>query len=141
MQFDRKFWNKKYRFADKAPKYQSDEMKEYLKTDELWTSEKKLLFKMMSRIYPNKTNFKNSHGGNLSCILCKDPSSVESEIHLLSCEYLLNDTQLAGEIKKIEYDDIFRTLPKQILAVRVWTKIFKIYNEQVERMKKWKDNI
>ena len=40
--------------------YQSDEMQEYLMTDELSTSEKKLLFKMRSQMCPNKTNFKNS---------------------------------------------------------------------------------
>ena len=63
-------------------------MKEYLFSEELSTVQKKTLFKMRVRMSPNKSNFKFMYKSDLSCILCQDKSSIETESHLLECKYL-----------------------------------------------------
>ena len=105
-------------------------MKGYLSTDELTTVEKKTLFKMRVRMCPNKTNFKSMYKSDLTCLLCQDQSSLESESHLLECEYLHSINDLSEDIKKVEYQDIFGSIEEQIKAAKVWTKVFKIYEKQ-----------
>ena len=109
--------------------YQEHKMKEYLTTEMLSVRQKQLLFKLRSRLTPNKTNYRNRYENNLSCSLCKDPSTEESEIHLLSCDFLVNNPQVGPDLNTIEYRDIFKSLPQQIKAVKVWEKIFKIYDK------------
>ena len=115
--------------------HQTDEIKEYLVTDELTTTEKKMLFKMRNRMCPNKTNSRNLHGNNLSCILCKDLKTVESETHLLECPILFSNPVVSDDIKTVEYQDIFGPISKQIKAVKLWMKIFKIHSEESTKMK------
>ena len=42
-------------------KCEDEKIKEYLKSDELSTNEKKWLFKMRTRMCPNKTNFEGQN--------------------------------------------------------------------------------
>ena len=107
--------------------HQSPNIKEYLTTDQLSTREKQMLFKLRTMTTPNRSHFKGKYKDDLSCTLCKDPTSVESLKHLLVCSYLLNDNQLSKEIKSIKYEHIFGELKEQIDAVKVRSKIFKIY--------------
>ena len=107
--------------------HQSPNIKEYLTTDQLSTREKQMLFKLRTMTTPNRSHFKGKYKDDLSCTLCKDPTSVENLKHLLGCSYLLSDNQLSKEIKSIKYEHIFGELKEQIDAVKVWSKIFKIY--------------
>ena len=66
---------------------------------------------------------------NISCILCKDPQSEENLCHLLNCDFLTSLPQLANEIKTIKSEDIFGTLVEQVEAVKIWDKIFKVYDK------------
>ena len=68
--------------------YPSDEMKEYLKTDQLTRSEKLLLFKLRTRMVDLKGNFSESYRSNLHCELCDDESEDETQMHLLQCNIL-----------------------------------------------------
>ena len=70
---------------------------------------------------------------DLSCSLCQDKSKKENEIHLLECTYFQKYPILYQEMKNIEYEDIFKDLAKQARAVRVWIKVFKIYNKEKEK--------
>ena len=67
--------------------YPSDEMQDYLKTDQLTRSEKILLFKLRTRMVDLKGNFSESHRGNLHCEL------DETQMHLLQCTFLLKQAE------------------------------------------------
>ena len=110
--------------------YQETKMKNYLTTAKLSTKEKKLLFKLRSRTTPNKTNYKMRHNNDLSCSLCKDKATEESESHFLECQFLANIPQLSQDLNTIKYEDIFGNLSSQVKAIKVWTKIFKIYEAE-----------
>jgi hypothetical protein len=113
--------------------HQDNQMKEYLKTDELTLKEKQMLFKLRVKMTPNKTNFQNKYKNNLSCTLCKDINSEESLPHLLQCPFLSSDPQLVPDIKFIRCEDIFGSLENQVRAVKVWVKIFNIHSQENEK--------
>ena len=110
--------------------HQGEKMQQYLCTDKLSTREKQLLFKLRSSVTPNKSNFRKKYENDLSCILCKNPNTVENLQHLLECSYLTSQPQLVSELKSIKCEDIFGQLSEQIKSVKVWDKIFKIYAKQ-----------
>ena len=112
--------------------HQGQQMQEYLCTDRLTIREKQMLFKLRSAVTPNKANFRKKYENDLSCILCGDISSVETLHHFLVCSYLANQTQLGSELKSIKYEDIYGKLSDQIRAVKVWDKVFKIYEKKKE---------
>ena len=114
--------------------YPSEELKDYLKSNELTTEEKQLLFLMKSRMTNLKWNFKGKYKNDMNCSLCK-LNFVESETHLLQCDQLTCEPGLVEEMKKIQYDDIFGTLSEQIQAVKIWKKIFKMRAKKLEERK------
>ena len=109
--------------------YQESTMKEYLSTDQLTVAQKQLLFKLRSRVTPNKSNYKNKYKNDMSCTLCKDNQTEENLSHLLCCPFL---TQLVTDINTIQCQDIFGNLEQQVKAVKIFEKIFKIYNKENE---------
>ena len=80
--------------------YPSDEMQDYLKTDQLTRSEKILLFKLRTGMVDLKGNFSESHRGNLHCELCDDESEDETQMHLLQCNFLQKHPELGSELPK-----------------------------------------
>jgi hypothetical protein len=114
--------------------HQGPVMQEYLSTDKLSIREKQLLFKLRSAVTPNKANFRRKYENDLSCILCKDPSSVESLQHFLACPYLTRQPQLVNELQSIKYEDMYGNLSLQIKSVKVWDKVFGIYEKQKENL-------
>ena len=74
---------------------QEQGMQEYLTSNMLSLREKQLLFRLRSRTTPNKTNYKGKYSNNLSCSLCEEPDTEESESHLLCCNYLASLSELA----------------------------------------------
>ena len=105
-------------------------MQKYLLCDELSTQEKQTLFKLRSKMLSIKANFKNKHRNNISCSICNDKNSEESEIHLLSCPSLVNHPKLKNEINKVKYSDVFSDLTKQQQAVKVFKQIMQIYDQK-----------
>ena len=85
--------------------YHTEKIQEYLTSDEFSTTQKKLLFKMRVKMSQNKTNFKSMYKGDLSCILYKDKSTRESEIHLLNCSFLYKVPELSKQIQKLKCDE------------------------------------
>ena len=114
--------------------YPSEEMKDYLKSNDLTTDEKQLLFLMKSRMTDLKWNFKGKYRNDLNCSLCK-LNFVESEIHLLQCDQLTCEPEILEEMKTIKYDDIFGSISEQIKAVKIWKKIFKMRDKKLEERK------
>ena len=115
--------------------YHNEKIQEYLTTQELSIKQKKILFKMRTRMCPNKTNFSKKYEGNLTCSLCENPDVKESEIHLLECPFLKNHPKLQDEISKVKYEDIYKHLPKQIAAAKLWEKLFKVYKDEQDKRK------
>ena len=107
--------------------YQNDVMAEYLTTHLLSVRQKQLLFRLRSRTTPNKTNYRKKYENNLTCSLCKKQNSEESLGHFLECNFLLTKPHLTNELKSVKEDDIYKPLPSQIKAVKLWAKVFRIY--------------
>ena len=70
-----------------------DSLKDYLKTENISVSEKKLLFALKTRQINVKTNLRTMFS-YLHCRLCKEVGTEESELHIMKCEKILSDTNL-----------------------------------------------
>ena len=69
------------------------------------------------------------HRDDLSCSMCEDKKSEESENHLLKCPILVNHPDMMKEIGQVSYNDVFKDITKQQLAVIVFKQIMKIYEK------------
>ena len=71
-------------------------LQNYLKSRELSTKQKKLLFSLRSRSVNVKTNYKNKFKFNMKCSICQLDSTEESEKHLLQCSEIVKkiDTEI-----------------------------------------------
>ena len=109
-------------------------MKDYLKSDKITLEEKKLLFAMKTRAINVKTNFRNNFSNtNMLCRLCHKPGEKESELHLMKCETIIScDNNIGNLLTNISYMDIFGTIEKQVIAIKVWKKVLKIWEVKLE---------
>ena len=110
----------------------TENIKQYLISEEISLEEKRLLFQGRNRICDLKTNYKTKYSHNMRCRLCDQQE--ESELHLMMCDEIL-DEQLVTEVNKISLCDVWSTHSKQISAVKVLNKIFKIRNIKYEKRK------
>ena len=62
--------------------------------------------------------------------MCGDISSMETLHHFVMCSYLTSLPELGSEMQSIKYEDIYGKLSDQIRAVKVWDKVFKIYEKK-----------
>ena len=109
-------------------------LKDYLKTEQITTDEKKLLFALKTRQVDVKTNFRNMYS-NMLCRLCTKVGTEESEIHMMTCEKIISDIYLKTQLENISYADIFGTLERQVVAVKVWKKVIKVWKLKLEAEK------
>ena len=90
-------------------------------------SECELLFALRTRMVPGvKTNFSSQYGNSLTCDLCSgesDQQIQDSQEHLLSCVTLSKHVQIPSDI---EYEDIFRSVEKQLKIVKVFKNILRV---------------
>ena len=93
---------------------------QYLVDPRINQKEAKLMFKLRTRMYHVKSNFKGIYLNNLACDLCK--SSTCDQRHLLSCKVLQN---LVPELKftKVKYHHLFGSVTEMIAAVKLFMKI------------------
>ena len=99
---------------------------EYLKCEDLDVKQKQLLFKLRSRSVHTKANYKNKYKFDLSCSLCKDKETEETDSHLLVCPAILPLLKHPECLKDVKHSDIFGELPRQIKVTKVYQEIFKI---------------
>ena len=78
-----------------------------------------------------KSNYKNQHKNNLTCTLCNG-NEMESETHLVRCPEILSEFNLGINV---DYMDIYGTLGKQIEAVKIFKKIFRVRTWKLENRK------
>ena len=102
----------------------SDEPQDYLVSEELTLEEKKLLFKLRSRMTDIKSNFKSMYKDDLLCQLCQ--CEEETSKHLLECKTVLDDENIGDAARKVKNADIFKDINKQVKAVKVWKEILKL---------------
>ena len=102
-----------------APVLDPSILKQYLKTNKMFTDEKLVLFSMRCRMNELKCNYRMKNSNNLNCALCRQ-NFAESESHLLQCSELISEPELVNEIPKIIYSDIFGNLKDQIKALKIW---------------------
>ena len=43
---------------------------------------------------------------------------------------MVNHPKLAEGLKAVKYEDIYKDLPRQIEAAKLWLNIFKIYDDE-----------
>ena len=82
----------------------------------------KLLFKLRTRMYPVKANFKNKYKGDLSCEFCAMDNSDQP--HQLNCAVL---KKFIPELSNssVKYEDIFSSADRQLEAIKLFSKITK----------------
>ena len=105
-------------------------MQNYLTSSELSLSQKKMLFRLRSKMLKIKANFSAFYNDVLTCSLCGDINSCETEMHLLSCPKLMEDKNLKTDMEKVSYRDVFGKIVEQKKAVEVFTRIMKIYEKK-----------
>ena len=71
-----------------------------------------------------KANFKSMYKDDLLCELCQ--CEEETANHLLECKAVLDDTNIGEAARKVNNDDIFKDIIKQVKAVKVWKEILKM---------------
>ena len=109
-------------------------MKHYLRSNKLSTEEKRLLFSMRCRVNETKCNYRSKYENNMNCSICSS-NTEESELHLLKCEAIVSEPEVKDQISEITYSDIFSDVERQIKAVKLWTKIFRIRKWKIENRK------
>ena len=101
----------------------TNQVQPYLLTNKLSLVEKQTLFRLRCRQVQCKSNFKSSHKEDMKCIFCMKEDSIDSEIHYLECEIILDKKDLQPEIRIVQYGDIFGDIDCQVRFVKVWRKI------------------
>ena len=103
---------------------------EYLLDQSISKNEVKLLFKLRTRMYSVKNNFKIQYNNNLTCDLCK--SQKCDQPHLLQCSVLKKSTPELNFNTTVKYNDIFGDIDKIVPAIKLLSKIVKKREELLE---------
>ena len=101
-------------------------MQDYLVSDNLSLSEKRLLYMLRVRMIEVKNNFSSKYGNKLECSLCFH--HVEDQEHLLKCSEIVSEVNTS----EISYKDIFGTLNKQAEAIKIWKQVLKVRNSKMK---------
>ena len=113
-----------------------DELKqqEYLSDNRLNSHEMKLLFKLRTRMFDCKENFRNQYKQDsfLNCQLCIVASDNQS--HLLNCFVLKNSIPDLKNNKIIQYKHLFGTINEQVACIKLIDKVIKIRNILLEKL-------
>ena len=84
-------------------------------------SECELLFALRTYMVPGiKSNFSSQYVNNLSCELCFNHD--DSQENLLTCATLRKNVKIPDSI---EYEDIFRSVEKQLAVVKVFKQLLR----------------
>ena len=108
-------------------KYSSNfKFQPYLSSDQISIDNKKLLFQLRTRSTHTRANYKNKYKFDLSCPLCKDKTSEQTDAHLLACPAIQDMLSAKPELEKVIHENIFQDLDDQIPVTDVYREIFKL---------------
>ena len=110
------------------------EPQKYLHDSRLNSSEMKLLFKLRTRMFECKENFKNKYKNDsfLYCQLCL--VSVDNQNHIMNCFVLKNSVPELHNNKNIQYKHLFGTNDQQVKFIKLIDKVIKIRNILLEKL-------
>ena len=89
-----------------------------------------ILFSLRTRMFDCKSNFANQYNDNMTCRICNDLTSIESEDHLLVCPTLEND------VHDVKFCDVYGTITAKYNATQVFKKLMqrrKVYFEVFDK--------
>ena len=89
------------------------------------TKEKQLLFQLRTRTTPTRANYKSQFKFDLTCPLCKDQTSEQTDAHLLDCSGVAKILPVKNELEKIRHDMIFNASEEQTKIVKIYKEIFR----------------
>ena len=96
----------------------------YIVSGELGDEHKQMLFALRSKMLRVKSNFSGLYKNDDQCSLgCK---SVENQMHLIECKYLIEKLDDASILAEIEYSDIFGSVTSQKLIAEAYVELFQI---------------
>ena len=95
-------------------------IQKYLVCEKLTKEEVQLLFTLRVRSFPVKSNMKNQFLNNMQCRACREPDSVEDEVHL--CQYC-DSSKYERNFTRLNIDDIYKSLTFQVEFIRVFKLI------------------
>ena len=96
----------------------------YIVSGELGDEHKQMLFALRSKMLRVKSNFSGLYKNDDQCSLgCK---SVENQMHLIECKYLIEKLDDASILAEIEYSDIFGSVNSQKLIAEAYVELFQI---------------
>ena len=110
----------------KTENLQSFKFQDYLKSNKISTEEKKLLFQLRTRSTHTKANYKNKYKFDISCSMCNDKVSIQTDAHLLTCSTIVDALATKTELLNVNHKDIFGNVIQQIKIIQVYKEIFKI---------------
>ena len=111
--------------------YTKLQMQKYLLSSKLTEKEKSLLLKLRTRIIDVKDNFKNMYpDSDLLCSL--NCGEYENQQHLLDCPVLIDKCEALYEDSTVQYSDLFRSEPKQLDVVRLYSKVLNVRENLLE---------
>ena len=85
--------------------------------------EKQLLFRLRTRTFEAKANFRNQYLNNLQCDYC-GVCPLQTQRHLLEdCEAIISHSDDVAENVEAEHDDIFSTTTKQHTVTKLYIKV------------------
>ena len=84
-----------------------------------------MLFQLRTRSTPTRANYKNKFKFDLSCPLCKEKTSEQTDAHLLDCPAIAKLIPHQSNLDKVKYDMIFNNTEDQRKIVKVYQDIFK----------------
>ena len=102
------------------------QMQDYLVSDKLSLSEKRLLYMLRVRMIEVKNNFSSKYGDKLECSLCLN--HIEDQENLLKCSEIVSEVNTS----EITYRDIYGTLEKQAEAIKIWKQVLKVRNSKMK---------
>ena len=105
--------------------YISDNMKQYLSSEDLTLEEKRMLFLVRNRMCDVKSNYRTHFKNNMRCRLCD--TCEESELHLLACYEVLDDS-IRNMAESLSINDFLSSFSKQKNAIKMFNQILKIRN-------------
>ena len=122
----------KHSKSKKIP-YDKLKIQEYITDKRFSTEHKILLFKMRSSMDDVKENFKTMNNGDLTCDLCQK-DVMQDTSHLLDCQTLLENCPDLYNDTEVEHRQIFQETDKQLIAIKLYTKIFKVKLKLLEKL-------
>ena len=94
---------------------------EYFSDTRLNPTEVKLLFKLRTRMFNCKNNFKNRWQEDIWCKLCR--IFVDCQSHLMQCPILVACVPELRQNSTIKYEDIFLSVDYQVRAIKLLAKV------------------